>query len=71
MGRPGMAEKWRNPTTKGGGRRRVRRPDLGSSGAVRREFLIARSPHLALPPWRARVQGWWSESSPMAKTRLA
>ena len=39
--------------------------------AVRRDFWPARSPHLALPPWPARVQGWWPESSPTAKTRLA
>ena len=39
--------------------------------AVRRDFWPARSPHLALPPWLACVQGWWPESSPTAKTRLA
>ena len=32
MGRPGMDEKWRNPTTHYGGGRRVRQPDLGASG---------------------------------------
>ena len=32
MGRPGMAEKQQNPATHRGGRRRVRRPDLGASG---------------------------------------
>ena len=31
MGKLGMAGKWRNPVTQGGGRRRVRRPDLGAS----------------------------------------
>ena len=31
--------------------------------AVRRDFLPAWSPHLALPPWPARVQGWWPKSS--------
>ena len=31
MGRPGIAEKWENLVTHLGGRRRVRRPDLGAS----------------------------------------
>ena len=34
MGRPGMAEKMENQVTHRGGRRRVRRPDLGVSGVV-------------------------------------
>ena len=32
MGQPGMAEKHQNPATQGGGRRCLRRPDLGPSG---------------------------------------
>ena len=32
MGLPGMAGKHQNPATHHGGRRRVRRPDLGESG---------------------------------------
>ena len=32
MGRPRMAEKYENLVTHRGGRRRVRRPDLGASG---------------------------------------
>ena len=32
MGWPGMTEKWQNPTTQGGGNRRIRRPDPGGSG---------------------------------------
>ena len=32
MGQPGMAGKRRNSATQGGGRRSVRRPDLGASG---------------------------------------
>ena len=32
MGRPRMAGKHQNPTTQGGGRRRLRRPDPGVSG---------------------------------------
>ena len=32
MGRPEVVEKWENPVTHCGGRRRVRRPDLGASG---------------------------------------
>ena len=39
--------------------------------AVGSEIWPARLPHLALPPWPMRVQGWWPESSPTAKTRLA
>ena len=35
MGRPGMAEKKQNPTTQGGARRRVRRPDPGASDGDR------------------------------------
>ena len=32
MGGPEVAEKWENPVTQRGDRRRVRRPDLGVSG---------------------------------------
>ena len=32
MGSPEVAEKWENLLTHRGGRRRVRRPDLGASG---------------------------------------
>ena len=45
-------------------------PIWAHSAAVRRDFWPARSPHLALPPWLERVQGWWLELSPTAKTRL-
>ena len=31
MGQPGVAEKCRKMVTHGGGRRRLRRPDLGAS----------------------------------------
>ena len=34
MGRPGMAEKQRNPVTQGGRRRRVRQSDPSESGSV-------------------------------------
>ena len=43
----------------------------GRPAAVGREIWMTRSPRLALPPWPARVQGWWPESSPTTKTRLA
>ena len=46
-------------------------PIRARSTAVGREIWPARSPHLTLPPWPASVQGWWPESSPTAKTRLA
>ena len=39
--------------------------------AVRRDFWPARSPYLALPPWKVCVHGRWPKSSPTAKTRLA
>ena len=39
--------------------------------AIGREILSARSPLRAPPPWLERVQGWWPESSPTTKTRLA
>ena len=39
--------------------------------AIGREIWPARSSRRAPPPWPARVQGWWPESSPKAKTRLA
>ena len=70
MGRPGMAEKRRNPTTQGGGRRRVRRPDLGAA-AVRREISRPRSSGGGAPTRVARASRRWPETSPMAKTRLA
>ena len=71
MGRLGMAEKRRKPVTYRGSLRRVRCPILVRPGAFRRDFWPARSPHLALPPCLARVQGWLPESSPTTKTRLA
>ena len=35
--------------------------------AVCHDFWLARSPHLALPPWPARVQGWWRNRLPRLK----
>ena len=71
MGRPGMAEKKKNPMTHRGGYRRVRRPDPGlSSGGWPGNF----TGEVASPSsssWPARVQGGWPESPPMTKTRLA
>ena len=46
-------------------------PIWARPAAVRRDFWPARSPHLALPPWLASVQGWYPESSPTTKTLLA
>ena len=46
-------------------------PIRARPATVRRDFWPARSPHLDLPPWMARVQEWWPESSPMDETRLA
>ena len=34
MGRTGVAGKWKNLATQGGGCRRVRRPDPGASGCA-------------------------------------
>ena len=50
MGRPEMAEKWRNPATHRGGRRSVGRPDPGASRAVGRETWLARLPSGGTPP---------------------
>ena len=68
MGGPGLAEKCRKTVTHGGGHRRLRRPDLGASAAVRRKIPRPGSSHLAPPPWPARVQGGWPESPPTAET---
>ena len=46
-------------------------PIRGRPTAIGGEIWPARSPRLAPPPWPARVQGWWPESSPTTKTRLA
>ena len=46
-------------------------PIRARPAAVGCEIWQTRSPRLALSPWPARVQGWWPESSPTAKTRLA
>ena len=46
-------------------------PIRARPAAVGHEIWPARSPRRAPPPWPARVQGWWPESSPTAKTRLA
>ena len=45
-----------------------RDPTVGQT-SFHRIFQMVRN--LALPPWPARVQGWWPELSPTAKTRLA
>ena len=71
MGRPGMAEKWRNRLHKVAAATAFAGPIWAYPTAIRHDFWPTRSPHLALPPWLARVQGWWPESSPTAKTRLA
>ena len=72
MGWTGVAEKWRNPATQGGGCRRVRRPDPGSSGcAAGREISRRQSSSGGAPPWPVRVAMWWPESSPTAETRSA
>ena len=56
MGRPEMAGKHKNPTTQGGGCRRVRRLDLGASSGVGREILLPRSSGGCAPLCPARVQ---------------
>ena len=71
MGQPGMAGKRRKPTTNRGALIAFAGPIWARPVAVCRDFLPERSPHLALPPWTARLQGWWLESSLTAKTRLS
>ena len=71
MGPPGMARKRRNPLPKVVAAAAFASPIWARPESVRRDFWPARSPHLALPPWLACVQGWWLESSPMAKTHFA
>ena len=55
---------WRPPS-------RSSAPIRARPAAIGREIWPARSPRLALPPWPARAQGWWLESSPTAKTRFS
>ena len=66
MGRFGVAGKCRKTVTHGGGRRRLRGPDPGSStgGWPGNFYLHGRPP----PSWTARVQWWWPESAPTAET---
>ena len=65
MGQPGVAGKCRKTVTHGGGRRRLRRLDPGSSGV---EILPAWSSSRPPPPLPERVQWWWPESAPTAET---
>ena len=54
MGRPGMAGKWQNPATQGGGCRRVR-PISGRLVTVGHEVLWRWSSGGGAPPWPVRV----------------
>ena len=71
MGWPGMAEKFQNQTTQGGGYRRVRRPIRGHPAAAGREISRRWSSGGGAPPWLVHVQWWWPESAPTAETRMA
>ena len=61
---------------------KIRRPKVAAAAAfagpiqarpmeVGREISRRRSSGGGVPPYPARAQGWWPESAPTAKTRMA
>ena len=68
MGRTGVAGKWQNPATQGGGCLRVRRPDPGASGLwLARKFHGDGCQVVALLPGRRLCKGGGRNRLPRLK----